>query len=218
MEQSPLSTPSALRTIVQRGGLVVSAILVTLAALATPARADNPLPVYQGNGLEGADPVATGCSHDAYTVDSAPIIGHDLSASTGQELNLVYGIIALRYSPSCQTNWATAYLNAPMGGHGFRIAVASQTYPAVVRIEGGNNQTYHFYAWAPSTAQYSGVIYSDMVYSPTIPHDPGVDAPNCARAEFSIVLYSQYNTVDLNDFEQFGWSSPDLGAGVTGCF
>lgn len=45
-----------------------------------------------GGGCDGQDPVATGCDYDAYTVTSQDING--------------LGLVELRYSPTCGTNWA----------------------------------------------------------------------------------------------------------------
>lgn len=60
-------------------------------AVALPASAS-------AHPLDGQDPVAAGCSGDAYTVTSAPIY-----RQTGGQL---IGRVYLRYSPSCGTNWA----------------------------------------------------------------------------------------------------------------
>ncbi len=42
-------------------------------------------------GCDGQDPIATGCDYDAYTVTS---------------VDLGIGLVELRYSPTCGTNWA----------------------------------------------------------------------------------------------------------------
>lgn len=206
-------------------GLVTAAVLAPLIApsSAAPAAAgeaavnspaspirllDNPLPVYQGGGLEGADPIQTGCSRDAYTVDSEPI-----TVNSPNHYGAVIGHIDLRYSPSCQTNWARVVLQSVNG-----IAVASLYWPAVARIEGGNNHTYHYWVWQPQVTASSGVIWTNMVYSPTMWHPPGTDAPNCAQAEFAIVLWGPYNNVDLGYFEQRGWLTDGYAYGNTGCF
>jgi hypothetical protein len=176
---------------------------------------DNPLPAYQGGGLEGADPVQAGCSRDAYTVDSSPITFDATYYQGVPRYGTVLGHIDLRYSPRCQTNWARAVLQSAAG-----IAVASSTWPAVARIEGGNNHTYYFWSWQPAAAAYSGVVYTDMVYSPTMWHPAGTEAPNCARAEFEIVIRSQYNHYDFDQFELHGYfgGNSSYAMGVTGCF
>src|SRR5438876_9566962 len=45
-----------------------------------------------GRGCDGQDPITTGCDYDAYTVTSQDING--------------LGLVELRYSPTCGTNWA----------------------------------------------------------------------------------------------------------------
>lgn len=50
---------------------------------------------------EGADPLAAGCSNDAYTVSSWGLFDID-----GRNL----GRVELRYSPKCGTNWARGVL------------------------------------------------------------------------------------------------------------
>ncbi|MFE6056064.1 DUF2690 domain-containing protein [Kitasatospora sp. NPDC056446] len=47
-----------------------------------------------GSSCDDKDPVDTGCSADAFTVDSA---------------SSALGTVELRYSPSCRANWARIY-------------------------------------------------------------------------------------------------------------
>jgi hypothetical protein len=159
-----------------------------------------------GPGLDGLDPIATGCSYGAYTVDSEPITIH-----APNHYGAVVGWIDLRYSPRCQTNWARARLSS------FSPFSVSTTWPLVVRIVGGISQTYHFWIWAPSPSQNSGVVWTDMVYSPTEYAPPGSDPPDCASAEAAIVLNS-INGNDLGDFANRGWLEDYTAFGNTGCY
>jgi hypothetical protein len=56
-----------------------------------------PVVTCSRNGCTGQDPAATGCSADATTLLSKKILN-----SSGQSI----GEIDLRWSPTCQTNWA----------------------------------------------------------------------------------------------------------------
>lgn len=70
--------------------LVIGLALVTIMPMASVQAAG-----CSGTGCDGKDPMAMGCSGDAYTVTSANI------NSSGQTI----GRVDLRWSPNCQTNW-----------------------------------------------------------------------------------------------------------------
>lgn len=72
--------------------LIISTVMCTVLISPIPARAAG----CSGTGCNGKDPIAMGCSNDAYTVTSA-----DIKNGSGQTI----GRVDLRWSPSCQTNW-----------------------------------------------------------------------------------------------------------------
>ena len=66
-----------------------------------------------GSGCYGLDPNAAGCGGDAYTA---------ASAQTSQ------GLVELRYSPSCNANWARISSSSP--GTWFEVADCQSPYQA----------------------------------------------------------------------------------------
>ena len=91
-------------------GVIMMALVVGLAApaqaLSTPAQVSASVvhvgttavmtglaPSCSGDSCSGQDPIATGCADGAYTIDS-------------HIQGLGGGIVELRYSPKCMTNWA----------------------------------------------------------------------------------------------------------------
>jgi hypothetical protein len=74
----------------------------SLAVSATPAAASVGC---SGDSCSGQDPVATGCSTDAYTITSVDVPDYP-------------GQLQLRYSPTCGTNWARV-VTYPTGWHFF---------------------------------------------------------------------------------------------------
>ncbi|WP_296682938.1 NBR1-Ig-like domain-containing protein [Thiothrix sp. UBA2016] len=81
---------------------------------------------------DGKDPISMGCDSDATTVASKIITG---------------GVIELRYSKKCGTNWARTRANSS----------SSSTYAKVTRNSDGRSYSY----------SGKGSIYTAMVYSPT---------------------------------------------------
>jgi hypothetical protein len=82
--------------------ILVGVGLTAPMATATPALAAT----CSGYGCDYQDPVATGCSSGAYTVTSAAITYQGVT----------YGTVELRWSPTCQTNWARTTLYAQYVG------------------------------------------------------------------------------------------------------
>lgn len=123
------------RRLVGVAGALVMAI-GSMAAVASTASAAS----CSGNGCNGLDPVATGCSNGSYTVLSGRYAG---------------GLLELRWGPDCQTNWA-------------RFTPADNaTYSIwVTRLSDGEwagDGLEHVYTFSNG----SGVAhYSDQIYSP----------------------------------------------------
>ena len=75
--------------------LAAAAVAAGLLTLTGPVSSASAASCY-GSGCTNRDPQATGCSADAYTVDSAPAPDRD------------FGKGDLRYSPSCGAYWIRA--------------------------------------------------------------------------------------------------------------
>jgi hypothetical protein len=92
-----------------------------------------------GNGCTDKDPHDTGCDADAYTVYNVYVRDNN-----GNEV----GLLQLRYSPSCGTNWTrlTSYV-------GNTWLTANTIRKADSWIEYGG-------------PMFTNVVWSDMVYSP----------------------------------------------------
>jgi hypothetical protein len=76
--------------------LILTAIFMLIGA--RPAEAAT----CSGSSCNGQDPVATGCSSDAYGVKSREFV---------DETSMILGTIYVLYSPTCQTVWAEVYAN-----------------------------------------------------------------------------------------------------------
>jgi len=87
-----------------------------------------------GDWCSGRDPMETNCATDAYTVASASIYG-------------TYGAqyVELRWSPTCQTNWARANF--------VTTAIKSEQSTGYTQGYSSND---------------GGVSWSKMIYSPTL--------------------------------------------------
>lgn len=83
-----------------RAGLVVVLAALLLALFAGPANAEG----CYGDWCSGKDPAATGCAKDASTV--AYVHVHYQTTANLFRQNEYAGLLELRWSPSCQTNWA----------------------------------------------------------------------------------------------------------------
>lgn len=108
-----------------------------------------------GNACTGQDPIATGCANDAITVASI-------------KLPYVVQTLDLRWSPTCQTNWARMQYDAsptwlraiqPNRGDGL---------PRVTQLSGSSN----------------GNSWSAMIYSPTL----------CVYADVQTAIWGRYDT------------------------
>jgi len=108
------------------------------AVQAVPASAA-PLATCSGAGCDNRDPEVTGCSADA----------RNASGPNAVE-NSPWGIVELRFSPTCQTNWVRVR-NYPGGTDGVRIVVRDVP----------RNKTVPFNA---STT--AGTHFGNMVFSP----------------------------------------------------
>lgn len=102
-----------------------------------------------GNGCTGKDPSATGCAATASTVLSRLILN-----GVGQQI----GLIELRFSSACQTNWArtTSSINAvPMG--------------AIVERAGGIDGSFVFEC-TPATCNNTTAtsVFTPMVWAPDV--------------------------------------------------
>jgi Protein of unknown function (DUF2690) len=116
--------------------LSLSATMVA-AATASPAGAAS----CSGDSCSGRDPQASGCSSDAYTAYST---------------NLGSAQLQLRWSPSCQTNWA-------------RLIVYPQGWGCFIygQLSAVQDTGYMQWSEAPWTCGSGGATYwSPMSYSP----------------------------------------------------
>lgn len=96
-----------------------------------------------GDYCSGKDPMATGCANDAVSVDG---------------VDLGYGYLSLRWSPTCKTNWARLYVYPTRTlGPGFVVAHQSTGY----------EQYGNIYAIVSGSPQ-SETVWSPMIYSPTL--------------------------------------------------
>lgn len=120
--------------------LVGAGVLTSSMAIAAPASAS--VSCY-GDYCSGQDPMATGCANDAVTVDA---------------VDVGYGELTLRWSPTCKTNWARIYIypTKTLGG-GYITAEQSTGY----------TQTGTIYAIL-STSPQTETVWSPMIYSPTL--------------------------------------------------
>jgi Protein of unknown function (DUF2690) len=147
--------------------LMVTAVLAAFGAVASLAQAavtpgDNPDYTF-----DFQDPIHTGCADDAETVGQTAI--HD---SRGNQL----GYVELRWSPSCQTNWArvtstsgpiftperdmTVEIKRRSDGAYERVGVGDQDFA----FDPGSDADYQGFG----VGNYQGAksLYTDMLYSP----------------------------------------------------
>ncbi|PPG02660.1 hypothetical protein C5E06_09410 [Pseudoclavibacter sp. RFBI5] len=127
-------------------GLLASLTLVASPAAArpTPRAVSQTAPGCEGDACSGLDPIEAGCSGDAYTV-------------TSLETELGGGIIEVRWSPSCETNWAR-WTKYPTG-------LCMNCSPMAIRAvqDGGYSQSLEL-----TTAKLSNgdSAWTPMIYSP----------------------------------------------------
>lgn len=146
------------------------------AAIAAALSATAMLPGTAGARLAGGcsgyncdyqDPIAEGCNQDAYTVGASTI-----DDAQGNQL----GYVELRWSPSCQTNWArvTSTSGAIYDPRVMRVEIVRSSDGAYEYLDtdgnqgNGNNQG-GVDSTGNTTYQGTTVLYTDMLYSPISP-------------------------------------------------
>jgi hypothetical protein len=118
----------------------LAAATLGLTGLATTSASAAPAPSCYGDYCSGQDPEATGCGADAITVD-----WRDLSGAR----------LELRWSPSCQTNWAR-WQQYPVGMKSDVLVVLG------VEQDTGYTQSHDYGVNGVS----EGTYWSNMIYSP----------------------------------------------------
>jgi hypothetical protein len=126
--------------------LALGSVTVLPALSAAPAYAAT----CSGYGCDGQDPLASGCNTGAYTVASAPITYQGVT----------YGTVELRWSPTCQTNWArttvgNAYLGLMRYANIYRQNPAAQ---ADWHYTGPGNPVYGNMLYSPGCAEAEGEV------------------------------------------------------------
>jgi hypothetical protein len=109
-----------------------------------------------GYGCDNVDPIASGCSADAYTVTSGRV--YDFNHG-----NQYLGIVELRYSPKCGTNW-TRVTSAI--GVTYLQAIVQRFYvnPIYYNDQGNYTSVWSNMVYAPSTKACSaGTIRSVII-------------------------------------------------------
>jgi hypothetical protein len=137
-----------------RLGQLSTAVSILLTAPILPAITAAPAhaATCSGYGCDQQDPVNNGCNNGAYTVTSAPIVYNGTS----------YGTVDLRWSPTCQTNWARVTVNSNLTNK-TRWADVLRQSPYATAL---------WYTSAPGNPVYGNMLY----------------APGCAEAEAEIDL------------------------------
>lgn len=127
------------------------------------ATVNSPNVTCSQNGCNGLDPVTTGCSATASTALSTPIVSGSVTI----------GIINLRYSSACGTNWAqvlsyngTADFNVSVLRAGGADGSMTGYCAGVSSFCGGNGvvgptYAYTFMVWAPDVAACAGGMIFD---------------------------------------------------------
>ena len=108
-------------------------------ARATSAHAtgrNRPQVTCSGEGCDGQNPATTGCSADAYTVQTA-VFGNSF--------------VELRYSPTCGTNWSRVF--SKVGATFIVTRIQRQSDGLTYTFAGGNfNFAYSAMVYAPKVA------------------------------------------------------------------
>lgn len=141
-----LSAP--LRAIV----LAVAILTSTSASLvaATPAQAVS----CYGDWCSGQNPETTGCSVGAKPVASTRLEIMHVVPGTDQVWWQDIGLLELRWSPTCKTNWARVSLSANADYMHTIIVQQDSSYEQRKSTQG--------YLWGTR----AGVFYTNMIYSP----------------------------------------------------
>jgi hypothetical protein len=147
--------------------------LVASSVIARTAQADTPYPSVPAAavGTDGGNP--TRCARDAQIVQSIPI----RSRVTGSSNIHTTATLQLRWSPSCQGNWARLVANR------IRVRGGVAGYYGRIWVTGGMfGHSYSYGVRDPNTS--SQAFYTSMVWAPS---------PSCASAHAA--LYNTMNNV-----------------------
>lgn len=146
-----------MRTMVRLLTVAVALVAITATAAAPASAATShsvrPAVTCSGNGCNQQDPQASGCAAGATTAGSANI-------QNGPN-NRVQGLVELRWSATCQTNWSrvTVYDNQNL----------PDFWASVQRQSDGLIEQTHFTFQPTNGGQY----WSPMVYAPGCAHAYG---------------------------------------------
>ena len=117
------------------GSSIASAHTHVQASHAHPTQLNHPQVTCSGNGCNGLNPVTTGCSADAYTVQTAVFSN---------------SFVELRYSPTCGTNWGRVTSRV---GATFLVIRIDRSGGLTYTFSGGNfNFAYVAMVYAPKVA------------------------------------------------------------------
>ncbi|HTD10153.1 MAG TPA: hypothetical protein VK680_14805 [Solirubrobacteraceae bacterium] len=149
-------------------------MLVFVAAVA-PAIADTPYPTVpqEAQGTEGGNP--TRCSHDAEVVEQVPV---QVALNGYPGRTLLAGYLQLRWSPSCQGNWARFI------AHQVVVNGGAWGYYGKVWVTGGVFGHTHSEKVNDNFSGSSLAFYTSMVWAPD---------PHCASAH--VQLYDELTDV-----------------------
>jgi Protein of unknown function (DUF2690) len=149
---------------------MVTAVLAAFGGAVSPAQAAVDPGDPTGRAFDFQDPIKTGCVADAETVGQEPILD-----SGGNQLCYV----ELRWSPTCQTNWARVTSTS------WRISGPPDMKVEIMRLSDAAWERVGIFAFASQDAFFPGSdrgvssvafpdfgnaaeksIYTDMLYSP----------------------------------------------------
>jgi hypothetical protein len=122
--------------------LAIAAFVAPAVVLAAPASAAT----CYGDYCSGTDPQATGCSNGAYDLASTPIAGNG-------------GLIELRWSPSCKTEWARVPASWGNAYPNQLDAVQPSTgYKQVGVVSGNGTYDWTRQIYSPTRCVYAGWV------------------------------------------------------------
>jgi len=113
---------------------VASSHSYTQVSHAHTTQLNHPQVTCSGNGCNGLNPATTGCSADAYTVQTAVFSN---------------SYVELRYSPTCGTNWG-------------RVTSKVGATSLIIRIQRIDGLTYTF-SGGPFNSAYVAMVYAPKV-------------------------------------------------------
>jgi hypothetical protein len=136
MSVTPPRPPRRLTAVAATVALVAGSVLLGVA----PAHAVS----CSGDACSGVDPQSSGCASGAYTATSTSFSG---------------GLLEVRYSPTCKTNWSRLTLYSPgfatCSPHGQLLAVQDTGYQQGVYVPG-------ICYSSPTTSWWTPMIYSPV--------------------------------------------------------